>query len=150
VGTLRKILRWGGVRIRPSISRPMSRRHFHVVETDSVDEAVAKWLATETVEFAARSRGTTPEILRARLLASGERLPPRPRGKRHWRIETTLIDRVLERFAKLETVHAAAARTGVSRHTLTKRLRETGVPKTIPGKLWWVEREIIDRVAVAA
>jgi hypothetical protein len=68
-----------------------------VIETDAADAAVLKWLATEPLKPAARRRGVC--YLRLKRLVEAE-IGPRPfGGKKHWRVPTELIDRVLARGA---------------------------------------------------
>jgi CO/xanthine dehydrogenase Mo-binding subunit len=55
------------------------------------------WLATETLAGAARRLGMWPDTLERRLLASGAPLPPKPAGKRHWRIPSETIERAASR-----------------------------------------------------
>ncbi len=83
---LRRILRWAGVHMRNALSRPCrsrSGRRQWIVEPEVVDEAVARWHATEPVTTAARRVGVGDELLRGRLLRLGLR---RPGGKQHLRV----------------------------------------------------------------
>lgn len=138
-GQLRRILRWAGVRIEPSFSRPGShargRRRLHVVEPADVDEAVGRWHATEPLESAALRHGYTGSVLR-RLLeqaaAAGDgRVPPMPRKRVHWRIPSTLVDELFAAYAAHRastiTLHDAAARYGVNVHTMRAWLARGGV-----------------------
>jgi hypothetical protein len=93
----RAILRWAGVAVHLSLSRPGVRSwHRHIVETDAVDEAVAKWMAAEPLERAATRRGMCSHTLRARLAKIGL-LPPG--GKRHFRVTDEQVARALGRAA---------------------------------------------------
>lgn len=97
VETLRMILDRSGVAIRRTMSRPLGRRvgrPCHFVDPFEVDEAVEAWLKTEPLASAARRRGLDDSTL-ARRLRGVEGVPPKPVGKRHWRIPTAVIDRVV-------------------------------------------------------
>jgi hypothetical protein len=97
-GQLRKILAWAGVSIGRAVGRPRkqrkTRRHFGIVVPYDVDQAIVRWLESESLNAAALARGVTGETL-ARRLALVEGVPPKPPGKRRWRIPTALIDRAL-------------------------------------------------------
>jgi hypothetical protein len=73
LATLRRVLAAGGVRVRVRYpaARSGARHHYHYVERDEADAAVAAWLATETVRSAAKARGMHPSSLRHVLLRSG-------------------------------------------------------------------------------
>ncbi|MEP6651795.1 MAG: hypothetical protein ABJA82_00460 [Myxococcales bacterium] len=98
VSQMRMILKWAGVRIRRAMvcpSRPVANKHErHIVEPFDVDEAVKNWLATEPFAAAVRSRGI-PRREMARRLRLVPGVPPKPEGKRHWRIPTEVIDQAL-------------------------------------------------------
>ena len=111
---LRRILTWAGVRMLPAMSRPWSTgpvRHYHTVDPFDVDEAVARWHKTETLEAASRRLGWCAETIHRDLVALGEPLPAKPRNKRHWRIPSELIDRATaHRFTSI--ARTAGARGG--------------------------------------
>ena len=96
-----RICAWAGLDVHRTLSRaskPRGRlkhkhafRHYYVDPFD-LDEAIAAWHRTETVHAAARARGLNGEALRAWLLEAG--LRPPVKGV-HWRVETTVIDRVV-------------------------------------------------------
>jgi len=147
LATLQYILRWAGVKPRPSMSYDRgAKRHFHIVDPVDVDDAIERWLATESLEAAARRVGWSAETLARRLLASGLDVPPRPKRKRHWRIPTAVIDEVVARRAKVATLSAAAARLGLTSGWLRYQLVRAGVPRP-PGKHWIVPLETAERVA---
>lgn len=94
IKTFRKILRWAGVKVRRSVTRNPREcwRGTHWVDPDDASDAVARWCRTETPQAAGRRYNTDGETIVRRLVASGLPLPPKPRFKRHWRIESELID----------------------------------------------------------
>jgi hypothetical protein len=93
--TLRVVLDWAGVELRWPARKPSKKRRRHVcVDTFEVNEAVERWLATEALAPAARSRGLYPQRL-ARLLVGIDGVPPRPCKGRIWRIPSDVIDRAL-------------------------------------------------------
>lgn len=97
--TLRNILERSGIQIRRTMSRPLKgskkrRRPCHFVEPFEVDEAIKAWLLTESLEAAAKRYGLRGDTL-ARRLSAVEGLPPKPTGKRHWRIPSDIIDRAM-------------------------------------------------------
>lgn len=145
-----RILRWARVRAVRSMSRPTpgARYHFHVVDPLDVDDAVERWLATESVEAAARARGLVGDTLRKWIRAAGVPKPPRLKARKHWRIESTVIDRVIaERMAK-RSVRSQAQRVGVRPGTLRAWLIKGGVERP-PGKLWLVAPAEVDRVVAS-
>jgi hypothetical protein len=148
--TLVMILRWAKVPLKRAASRATGASwHYHVVDTVDVDDAVERWLATETLKSATRRYRVSCETVERRLRASGLTLPPKPADGTHWRIPRETIDAAMAQWAKLETVNAAAVRLGLPRGTLRHRMVRAGVPRP-PGKLWLVPRETVDRVAAEA
>lgn len=151
--SLRIILRWAGVRIARAASRPdaapRSRRlrGEWVVDPDDVDDAIARWHTTETLEGAARRRGVGSCVL-VRLLgeaaARGDaRVPPKPaRPHAHWRVPSALVDDLLAVASRQQSVTAAARRVGVTRQTLAAWLRAAGVTVARTG----VDSADVDRV----
>jgi len=96
ISTLRMILKWAGVGLRVSMSRPTkARRHYHVVDPDDVNDAIERWLKTETLAAAAERLGVACATVERRLLASGNELPPKPAGKKRWRVPSDLVDEVM-------------------------------------------------------
>lgn len=92
--TLRRVLAAAGVKLKRPMSEPSKRRWRWVVESVEVDEAVAAWNATETVLGAARVREIGHHALRA-LLERTPGVPPKPEGRRAWRVPSEVIDRAL-------------------------------------------------------
>lgn len=94
---LRRILRWAGVHVRESYSRTHGpHRSFHIVDPLDVDDAVAAWHRTETLNGAARRYGCACETIARRLRRMG--VDPRKTSRRrnaHHRVETALIDRAM-------------------------------------------------------
>lgn len=97
ITTMRMILDWAGVPIWRGLTRGAlkTKNCTHWVESELVDEAVARWCQTETPTAAARRLGMSAARVVARLLASGLELPPKPADKRHWRIPSEIIDRAI-------------------------------------------------------
>jgi hypothetical protein len=111
--TLARILEAGGVRVRVTYPRGKpgcQRQPRHYVERDAADEAVARFLETETVVEAARRRGLHPSTLADWLGDAGELRPERRHG-RLWRVPGAVIDRVAaERRAALAAWRASRKR----------------------------------------
>jgi hypothetical protein len=157
VTTLRMILRWGGVRIERATTRPSATRRgkaarkahlTHVVEPCDVDDAVARWCATEALEMAAESRSigsaTLARLLREATARGDARIPAKPRGfRKHWRIPSLLVDELVTAYARRESLAAAAMRIGVQRTTLHAWLTRAGVPVVRVEKL---DPDAVDRV----
>jgi len=93
---LREILKAAGVAITPALASPRStRKNFYfVVDPFDVDEAVKKWLSSETLATAARKRGVHTRYL-SRRLRRLDGVPKKPSRGKHWRIPTAVIDRAL-------------------------------------------------------
>jgi len=112
IASLRMILGWAKVPIRRAVTRFPSDRGSHIVEPVAVDEAVERWLATETPNAAGRRFGTSGETVARHLEVSGLRIPRKPCGKRHWRVPSATIDRamamVLKQGRQLVVVREAA------------------------------------------
>lgn len=149
IRSLRMILRWAGVEIRRAMSRPAERlRYMHTVDPQDVDDAIAGFLATETLQAGAIRHGICAETLERILGESGIDLPPKPKNKQHWRIPSETIDAAVAARARRETLRQAAARLGVPRGTLRFWAMKAGVPRP-PGKLWLIERGESDRLVQA-
>jgi hypothetical protein len=141
---LRMILTWGDVEIQRAMSAPGARRTrpTHIVDPTLVDQAVAAWLATETLHVAARARDLGDEHL-ARILAEfGRDVPARPTQFRaHWRIPTAVVDAAVARWQKAAKATASltdtARQLGVKRWTLTVALQRAGLTRG-KGKAWRV------------
>jgi hypothetical protein len=148
--TLRKILRDAGVGLRLSASRPSKRkRHYHIVDPDDVDRAVALWNDGEIVNCAAEARGLTGETLTRWLneaRGAGFDVPLEPEEKKAvWRVSTETVDAVVAWHRSYESVREASLRVGVGRWTLSVWLTEAGVERS-KLKPWYVKSETIDRV----
>jgi|HubBroStandDraft_4_1064222.scaffolds.fasta_scaffold168925_3 hypothetical protein len=147
VSQLRQILAWAGVRILSSMGRPTgAKRTYHVVDKFDATDAVERWLKTETIESAARARGVCAEVLRGILLAAGEK-PPRKK-KKHWRVPTETLDRLMALRNATESVSQGALRVGVMRQTLVLWLHAAGVERGT-SKVWRVSKETVDDVVKA-
>ena len=150
LGTLWMILKWAEVASRPAMARVLgAKRHFHIVDACDVDDAVDRWLATETIEGAARRTGWSAERLIYALTTADVEVPARPGNRKHWRIPTATIDTLVAARAGRETINAAARRLGIPPGTLRGRVARAGVPRT-RGRLWLVERATLERLARAA
>lgn len=103
---LRRICRFAGLHIRKMAWTRPDRKyrgypHSWVVESPLVDEAIAKWNATETVTGAARARGVGPEWLRDRIVARGYFVWKTCAGKKaHWRVKSEDVDRIVASSGK--------------------------------------------------
>lgn len=111
--TLWKILRWAGVRTQlsladPSIRRKTKKGRFYIVDEFDVDNAVSKWLATETPTMAARRLGCDYRRVVSALLASGLPLPARPPGHQHWRIPSVIVEEALAMHGKVPDLGSTA------------------------------------------
>lgn len=101
--TMLRVLAFGGVHAHfvPSRSPKRNRKYrSRYVDAFRADEAVAAWMASESVTQAADRRGLGGNVLRSWLLKAG--VTGKPTGlKKHWRVPTETIDRVIrERLAK--------------------------------------------------
>lgn len=112
--TFRKILKWAGVSARRAVTRnPLKCWHAaHWVDPDDANDAVSKWLRTETPQAAGRRLGLDGSTVIRRLILSGLPLPPKPGRKEHWRIESEIIEQacamVQKRGRRLVVVKRAA------------------------------------------
>lgn len=94
---LRQILAWAGVKVRQSRARPKKRqsgRRFYIVDIIDVDDALARWHATEPVESAARRYGVTGAHLR-RLLRRAGLIPAPSKTHKHIRVTDDQVRAVL-------------------------------------------------------
>lgn len=138
-GQLRRILRWARVRPRLAQARTAgTRRAHHVLEEGDADDAVERWLATETPQAAARRHGMAGCTLVRWLMEAGVDLgrvrPARQRASRtraHRRVATETIDRIVSERKRLmattENLSEASRRVSVGRNTLRKWLRKAMV-----------------------
>jgi hypothetical protein len=142
VPTLRGILAWAADAGVTDKRRPVERLPYsprsprakqwrrHIVDSFDVDEAVAAWMETETMEEAGRARGVSPETVRLTLRRFGDGVSSNPGKKKHWRVQSRLIDDAFKRKAATETLGQVAARVGISRDALARKLRPLGIPGT--------------------
>lgn len=136
LATLRRILNWARVRIErawinPTKGPSTGRRLRHVVEASDVDEAVAAWCALETVEHAAERLGICGVAL-TRLLVEAQksgddRVSPKPKRRRHWRLPSDVIDVIVAEHRRRETIGEASRRVGHDRRTLIQWLTVDGI-----------------------
>ncbi len=149
--SLRLILKAQGVRIMPALARPTgAKRHFHVVDPQDVDDAIAEHLKGAPVQQHAKDYGVSGDCLRFWLLrarAAGFDVPAPPTQARcYWHVPTETVAKVMAWRASQETVMGGAKRSGLHRETLHRLLLAAGFTKP-PGKTWWVFRADVDRVA---
>lgn len=147
---LREILRSAGAPLRRTTSRPGKvKRHYHMVDTVDVDDAVEKWLSCEETHPAAEARGLCGDTLRRWLrdaASCGFEIPPEPKiAKGRWRVPSKTIDAVIAWRRKHESVSEAARRTGMNRWRLTCILKDAGVERR-QLKPWLIERTVVDAV----
>ncbi len=146
ISTLWDIMRAAKMRILESYTyrESGSGRRYYIVEPSDVNHAVALRCASETVFDAAKRRGLTYDILKARLIAAGVKRPEKKNAA--WRIASTEIDAVLQRHAEMkaegETLGEAAKRYRVRRETLVRWLKQ----HKIVYKKGWVNRLDVDKV----
>ena len=96
--TLKRILKWARVEKHASMTDPARRQERNpmrrCVDSFEATEAVKAWCDSEKLNEAARRRGVGVWHLRT-LLKGMKGVPRKPRGKRHWRIPSRLIDEAL-------------------------------------------------------
>lgn len=151
--TMRRILRWANVHIAKAVAPPRPgsvrelRRPRWTVDPADVDEAVARWCATEPVHCAADRLDVHVSFLRRLLLEAATngdtRVPPKPRGRRHWRVPSRVCDELLAEYRRRETIGAAARRFGVDRITMHRWLEVAGITCRPFGRL---DPDLVDRV----
>ena len=149
--TLKNILRWASVFIRPAAARPGSKGRERIVEPSDVDVAVARWCACETIEQAGRRLGYSGCTVRRALLAA-EKRGEISLGARHgwnWRVPSAVVDKVFAIILEREDQVHAARRVGVSAVTLRTWLIAAGVPRGTSRTRWWVAPSAVDRVVAA-
>lgn len=134
VSQLRGILHSQGMRPRPAMAAPHRRGAWNMQWVDplDVDDAVAAFMAMETPQAAARRCGVSPELIVD--LMSQASVAPAKRSKRGGRLHrlfpSSAIDSAVAQWRSLRalpTVRQHAARVGLDRVTLAKRLRRAGV-----------------------
>jgi hypothetical protein len=147
VSQLRRILAAGRVALRPVTTRvqaPRGARRRWLVDSFEADIAIAAWLSTETLSAAARRCGLDAGTLERWLIDAGERKTSR--GKRHWRVSSDLVDRVVREHLSdpRESLREAALRVRVSYPVLSAWLKQAGV--ALEGKPYRVDRDVVDQV----
>lgn len=142
--TLLRILQWAGVKVyRPSRQQRCARYHFGYVDPFDVDAAVARWCATETLYGAAKRHRIHPGKLARRLRAVGK-MPRSPGYKKHLRVDSDVVDKVMATFKRCRTLTDQAARVGVGEDALRRWLRADGL--SCSGYRWLLEDEVVDAV----
>lgn len=149
--TLRNVLRWAGVRRRRTMSRgpAATKRYSHTcVDPFDVDQAVARWVASETVNAAAKRRGLNAMTL-ATWLREAKVIEALPGRRSPHRLSSEVIDRVVrertENRAGLRSVRSEAKRAGVSLSALLSWLKEEQVPR-VGQRPWLVDPAVVDRI----
>jgi hypothetical protein len=97
--TMWRILSWAGVPTRVTLSRPTHRiygRRRHFVDPLEVDDAISRWMATETPNDAAIARGIPPRTLWGWLKRAGLLKPAASGSRKAHRILSADIDRVVD------------------------------------------------------
>lgn len=148
---LRTILKAQRVRMRPAYARPTgATRHYHVVDPQDVDDAIATHLQSAPVQQHARDYGVSGACMRFWLLrarAEGFPVPALPEQKRcYWLVPTQLVAEVMAWRDTLETVRQGSKRVRIDAQRLRKRLEEAGVKRSSE-RPWWVAKADVDRVA---
>ena len=153
--TLKNILRWADVKMYPAFSKGSGNIiQRHVVDSFFVDEAVRKWLDSETLFAAANARGVCDNhLLRCMKKYGGEVRRVSPRSKRStMRASSSEWDRVLkmheDNIARTELLIEAAIRYNVVRPTMRRWLRAYGYKKN--GTHDRLDPKIVDAAAKAA
>lgn len=146
--TLQTIAAWAAIEQQPRMSaRHRSRaQRPGVYECDLVDDAVARWLASEVVNQAADRRGISRRVLVRALAAAGIFQPPRTLKGLWWRVPTETIDRVVGDRLGSERIAEVAERLGITRDTAAKLLRKAGIVPPGGRRCWRVRRETVDKV----
>ena len=96
--TLVRILRWAGVGIERAVTlhhKRQSKRPTRIVVPELVDDAIAEWHKTETLEGAARRCGVRAEELKRWLAAVGVVAPVQRRSRKHWRVYSSDVDQAV-------------------------------------------------------
>lgn len=153
--TLRVILKAQGVRLLPAFARPTkAKRHFHVVDPQDVDDALARHHEGAPVQQHARELGMSGDCLRVWLLrarAAGLRVPAPPTIKKGcWHVSSRVVAEVMAWRATLETVQHAAKRLRTDAESLRARLRAAGLKQLPNDRCWWLPRAEVDRVFTEA
>lgn len=155
ISTMRRIVRWAHYPIYRAVVHPQWTKHQskwakHYVETCDVDDAVARWCATETLHGAAVrlgvSDGLLADLLAAASASGDRRVGTRPSTNKHWRVPSVVCDEFVRAYLDRETVADAERRTGHTQETLSRWLRESGFELKPRARL---DPADIDRVVAA-
>ncbi len=147
--TLRTILRFACFRVYEGYTPRQGGRW--IVRIEEVDQAVARYVRTETLQEAARRHGMCAEKL-ARIcrLAKVKLRRVGTLRKSHVRADTADFDRAVQKLAEhhqaTESVREAAARLGIDRNTVVRWIRLRGDdPRT--GREDRLPRSYVDELA---
>jgi len=151
--TLRKILRWAGTRVMEAATRPNESRRFPRRYADplDIDDAVAKWLATETIAVAAERHRVGDTTLKKWLRAAvrdGVAMPKEPRRLRQWRVPTKTVDAVVAQRRGTEPVSVAAKRLALDPLVLRTLLEAAGVERPAT-RVWRIPPAVANAVVRA-
>jgi len=149
--TLRTILRFAGFRVYDGYTPRQGARW--IVRIEEVDQAVARYVRTETLQEAARRHDMCAERL-ARICALAKVKVRRvgPLSKSQQRADSADFDRavrvVSDHQATTESVAQAAARLGVGRNTIVRWIHRRGDdPRAWRGDR--LRREYVDALAAS-
>lgn len=148
--SLKAILKAQGVRLMPAFARPTkAKRHFHVVDPQDVDDAIARHHEGAPVQQHARDLGVSGDYLRVWLLrarAAGMRVPAPPAIKKGcWHVSSKTVAEVMAWRATLETPRNAAKRLRTDPVRLRAALIAAGLSRGTD-RCWWVPRVDVERV----
>lgn len=138
--------RWPTIKIAMHAPRAAGKRQKwrrHIVEIDSLDDALAAWMQAETIEEAARARGTSRDLIVRALSLFATDAPGRTVRGAQWRLPSDVIDGALAARAAHESLVEAALRVGLSRDSLKRRLRLAGL-KQPPRHNWYLRPADVD------
>lgn len=146
--TLQSILAWAAIEAQPRMSarKKSQTQRPGVYESDLVDDAVARWLASEVVSQAADRRGVSRRVLIRALAAVGVFQPPRTLKGLWWRVPTETVDRVVGARMESERIAEVADRLGITRDTVSKMLRKAGIVPPGGRRCWRVTRAAVEKV----
>lgn len=148
--TLGKVLRWAGTTMRapysPSYHTPLNVRRAKrvVVEACEVDEAIERWHKTELLAVAARRHGLRADALLRLLRRYGLEIMQVGRRK-HVRVWSAEVDRMMAERAAGETLKQGARRHGMGLDALRKYLGLVGFER--PNQYVLIPRDVVDRAA---
>ena len=151
--TLKMVLKFGNVPTHLHHGRnwkQWKRQYRHrVVDKFDVDEAIAKWLSTETIPQAARRLKIKPRRLEWLLKQAGVAIFRQTAKKTsRKRVFSADADRVVNEVRNnRETLRAAASRYGISHRTLYRWMKLYGVSRASRWHL--LEKSVIDVIVKA-